>query len=237
MLATSIEGKAQTRSVELSEADVQQATRDSVRALMMIRAYRMRGHLHAHLDPLGIEAKKDHEELDPASYGFSAADMDRKIFIDHVLGWNSRPSARCLHPRTGPIADHRRRVHAHHRSGRERPGFRNASKARTRKSPSPAKASAPSSTSWSRPRASRSSSTCVYRHQALRPRWRRSADPGAGADHQARRQARRARDRARHGPSRPPQRADAGDGKPHRALFHEFKGGSAAPAMSKARAT
>jgi 2-oxoglutarate dehydrogenase E1 component len=81
-----LKGKAQAKSVELSEADVQQATRDSVRALMLIRAYRMRGHLHAQLDPLGIEAKKANEELDPASYGFTAADMDRKIFIDHVLG-------------------------------------------------------------------------------------------------------------------------------------------------------
>jgi 2-oxoglutarate dehydrogenase E1 component len=81
-----LRGKAQTRSVELSQADVQQATRDSVRALMLIRAYRMRGHLHAQLDPLGIEAKKANEELDPVSYGFTAADMDRKIFIDHVLG-------------------------------------------------------------------------------------------------------------------------------------------------------
>ena len=81
-----LKGKAQTKGVELSQADVQQATRDSVRALMLIRAYRMRGHLHAQLDPLGIEAKKANEELDPASYGFTAADMDRKIFIDHVLG-------------------------------------------------------------------------------------------------------------------------------------------------------
>jgi 2-oxoglutarate dehydrogenase E1 component len=67
-------------------ADVQQATRDSVRALMMIRAYRMRGHLFANLDPLGIEPKKDHEELHPSTYGFTDADWDRKIFIDHVLG-------------------------------------------------------------------------------------------------------------------------------------------------------
>ncbi|MGL4494179.1 MAG: 2-oxoglutarate dehydrogenase E1 component, partial [Beijerinckiaceae bacterium] len=69
-----------------SIADVQQATRDSVKALMMIRAYRMRGHLHANLDPLGLEPPKDHEELHPASYGFTEADYDRKIFIDHVLG-------------------------------------------------------------------------------------------------------------------------------------------------------
>jgi hypothetical protein len=45
------------RRATLTAADVQQATRDSVRAIMMIRAYRMRGHLHAELDPLGIEAR------------------------------------------------------------------------------------------------------------------------------------------------------------------------------------
>jgi 2-oxoglutarate dehydrogenase E1 component len=53
---------------------------------MLIRAFRMRGHLHANLDPLGLEAVRDHEELHPSSYGFSEADWDRKIFIDHVLG-------------------------------------------------------------------------------------------------------------------------------------------------------
>ncbi len=86
VVSDKLKGKAQAKGTELSQADVQQATRDSVRALMLIRAYRMRGHLHADLDPLGIEAKKANEELDPASYGFTAADMDRKIFIDHVLG-------------------------------------------------------------------------------------------------------------------------------------------------------
>lgn len=70
----------------LSDADVQRAARDSVHALMMIRAYRMRGHLHANLDPLGIESRKDHEELHPSSYGFTDADWDRPIFIDRVLG-------------------------------------------------------------------------------------------------------------------------------------------------------
>lgn len=78
--------KAQTKGAEISAADVHQATRDSVRALMLIRAYRMRGHFHAKLDPLGIEAPRDREELDPRSYGFSEGDFDRKIFLDHVLG-------------------------------------------------------------------------------------------------------------------------------------------------------
>jgi 2-oxoglutarate dehydrogenase E1 component len=78
--------KAQVRGAELTSAEVNQATRDSVRALMLIRAYRMRGHFHAKLDPLGIEPPRDREELDPRTYGFTEADFDRKIFLDHVLG-------------------------------------------------------------------------------------------------------------------------------------------------------
>ncbi|NBU14241.1 MAG: 2-oxoglutarate dehydrogenase E1 component [Alphaproteobacteria bacterium] len=81
-----LKGKADAGKAGVSPADVQQATRDSVRALMMIRAYRMRGHLHADLDPLRLEPAKDHEELHPSSYGFTEADWDRKIFIDNVLG-------------------------------------------------------------------------------------------------------------------------------------------------------
>ena len=53
---------------------------------MLIRAYRARGHFHANLDPLGLEPPKDEEELDPRSYGFTEADMDRTIFLDKVLG-------------------------------------------------------------------------------------------------------------------------------------------------------
>jgi len=81
-----LKDKAKAAGSGLSAADLQQATRDSVRALMMIRAYRMRGHLHADLDPLALEPRKDHEELHPSSYGFTEADWDRRIFIDHVLG-------------------------------------------------------------------------------------------------------------------------------------------------------
>jgi 2-oxoglutarate dehydrogenase E1 component len=46
----------------------------------------MRGHLYANLDPLGLEPQRDHEELHPSTYGFQESDYDRKIFIDHVLG-------------------------------------------------------------------------------------------------------------------------------------------------------
>src|SRR3974390_3925077 len=46
----------------------------------------MRGHFYATLDPLGLEPEKNEEELDPRSYGFSDADLDRNIFLDKVLG-------------------------------------------------------------------------------------------------------------------------------------------------------
>ena len=81
-----IKGKAQTQGVELTSTDVQQATRDFIRALMLIRAYRARGHFHANLDPLGLEPPKDEADLDPGSHGFTEADMDRPIFLDKVLG-------------------------------------------------------------------------------------------------------------------------------------------------------
>lgn len=71
----------------VSPQEIERAARDSVRAIMMIRAYRMRGHLHAKLDPLGIAAPvEDYHELSPSNYGFGPEDMDRKIFIDNVLG-------------------------------------------------------------------------------------------------------------------------------------------------------
>ena len=70
----------------VSDAAVRAATLDSIRALMMIRVYRVRGHLEARLDPLGLQVPKSHPELDPHSYGFTDADYDRPIFIDRVLG-------------------------------------------------------------------------------------------------------------------------------------------------------
>ncbi len=85
-LGGKVKAQAQARGVELSSADVERATRDSIRALMLIRAYRARGHFHANLDPLGLEAPKNEEELDPRTYGFSDADLDRPIFLDKVLG-------------------------------------------------------------------------------------------------------------------------------------------------------
>ena len=84
--AEKIIAKAEEKGVEVSEDQIKRAVLDSIRALMIIRAYRIRGHLAADLDPLGIESNGDHPELDPGNYGFTKADMDRPIVIDNVLG-------------------------------------------------------------------------------------------------------------------------------------------------------
>lgn len=87
VIETKVKAKAEAQGKPADSTEVLQATRDSVRAIMMIRAYRMRGHLHAKLDPLGIAAPvDDYHELSAENYGFTAADYDRKIFIDNVLG-------------------------------------------------------------------------------------------------------------------------------------------------------
>ncbi len=78
--------KLQEKNPQASQADIRAATLDSVRAIMMVRAYRFRGHLAADLDPLRLTPPSSHPELDPASYGFTEADYDRPIFIDYVLG-------------------------------------------------------------------------------------------------------------------------------------------------------
>ncbi|MEQ8602309.1 MAG: 2-oxoglutarate dehydrogenase E1 component [Marivibrio sp.] len=73
-----------------TDADrIRQATLDSIRALMLIRAYRMRGHTEANLDPLNLEHRAEHPELDPSTYGFGDGDWDRPIFINYYLGLES----------------------------------------------------------------------------------------------------------------------------------------------------
>ena len=73
-------------STDLNVKSIKQASKDSVRAIMLIRAYRIRGHLIANLDPLSIQKKKEHQELKPENYGFKKTDYERKIFLDGVLG-------------------------------------------------------------------------------------------------------------------------------------------------------
>jgi len=65
------------------------STLDSIRALRLIRAFRINGHLIANLDPLNLNKKTHHFELDYKSHGFLESDLDREIFIDGSLGLES----------------------------------------------------------------------------------------------------------------------------------------------------
>src|SRR5262249_15481917 len=81
-----ISAKAQEQGVEITREQAFRATRESVRALMLIRAYRVNGHLIANLDPLQLTPPSSHPELDPATYGFTPDGLDNQIYIDNVLG-------------------------------------------------------------------------------------------------------------------------------------------------------
>ena len=91
-----IEKKIKAGAPGMAAEDLNRAVTDSIRALMMIRAYRMRGHLAAQLDPLGLSGFGEQPELDPASYGFGPADMDRSIYIDGYLGLERATPAQML---------------------------------------------------------------------------------------------------------------------------------------------
>ena len=195
--ATRSRPRRRARGVEISAADVQQATRDSVRALMLIRAYRMRGHLHANLDPLGLEPPKDRRRARPAHLRLHRGrlrpqDLPRQRARPRVRRPCARSSRSCA---AHLLPDARRRVHAHLRPGAEgldagahrRAGQGDRLHPR-RQARDPQQAG--------RGRGLREVlRRQVHRHQALRPRRRRIDDPGAGADHQARRRARRAGNR------------------------------------------
>jgi 2-oxoglutarate dehydrogenase E1 component len=79
-------GKDAAKGGGFDEIEVRKRVVDAIRALMLVRAYRVRGHLGARIDPLGLTPPTAHSELDYRTYGFVEADLDRPIYIDNVLG-------------------------------------------------------------------------------------------------------------------------------------------------------
>jgi 2-oxoglutarate dehydrogenase E1 component len=69
------------------EAAIRRAADDSIRAMMLIRTYRVRGHLAANLDPLGLTKRELPADLTPAYHGFADTDLDRKIYLGGCLGF------------------------------------------------------------------------------------------------------------------------------------------------------
>src|SRR5437868_3093796 len=72
-----------------SADEIRRAAEDSIRAMMLIRTYRVRGHLAANLDPLSLVHRDVPADLTPAWHGFTDADLDRPIFVCGVLGFET----------------------------------------------------------------------------------------------------------------------------------------------------
>ncbi len=66
--------------------DIVKAASDSIRAMLLIRTYRVRGHLAANLDPLGLVHAELPEDLKTEYYGFSDSDIDRPVYLGGSLG-------------------------------------------------------------------------------------------------------------------------------------------------------
>ncbi|MBO9581601.1 MAG: 2-oxoglutarate dehydrogenase E1 component [Sphingobium sp.] len=81
-----IKAAATKAGTSMSDVDIVRACQDSIRAMMLIRTYRVRGHLAANLDPLGLSHLDLPADLTPEYHGFSGADLDRKIYMGGTLG-------------------------------------------------------------------------------------------------------------------------------------------------------
>ncbi|MGH9223858.1 MAG: multifunctional oxoglutarate decarboxylase/oxoglutarate dehydrogenase thiamine pyrophosphate-binding subunit/dihydrolipoyllysine-residue succinyltransferase subunit [Acidimicrobiales bacterium] len=78
----------------ISHDDMARAKQVHVQTL--INMYRVRGHLIADLDPLGLKEVTTHPELDPATYGLTIWDLEREFFTDGLAGKDWRPLGEIL---------------------------------------------------------------------------------------------------------------------------------------------
>ena len=176
-LEKKVKDKAVTNGIVLSDADVHQLTRDLARAIMMIRAYRMRGHLHANSTRSASPSRPRtttncRRRITASRSRLRPADLPRQCArarIRHHPADAGDPD--------GTYCSTLGVEFMHISIPRRRPASRRASKAPTRRSPSPRGARRRSSKA-DRGRGLRAiHRRQVQGHQALRPRRRRVAIP------------------------------------------------------------
>ncbi len=85
-MAVAVKAAAKAAGKPMADTDVAVAAGDSIRAMMLVRTYRVRGHLAANLDPLGLSKQDIPADLTPEYHGFSAADLDKRVYVGGVLG-------------------------------------------------------------------------------------------------------------------------------------------------------
>ena len=135
-------------SAGVSADEIRAAAHDSIRALMLIRSYRVRGHLQATLDPLGIETADQQSRADAGVLRLQPRPTwTGRSILDGVLGLQTG-TIREVHgdPEAHLLRQHRHPVHAYRRAGGEVLAAGSGSRARTTSSrtASPRKASSPS---------------------------------------------------------------------------------------------
>jgi 2-oxoglutarate dehydrogenase E1 component len=85
-LKAEIAKAAKAAGAPLDEAALEAAAGASIRAMMLVRTYRVRGHLAADLDPLGLARQELPADITPEYHGFTGPDLDKKVFVGGVLG-------------------------------------------------------------------------------------------------------------------------------------------------------
>ncbi len=73
----------------LDTDSIAEAAGDSIRAMMLIRTYRVRGHLAADLDPLGMSTRELPADLTPEYHGFPDSALDKKVYLGGVMGYET----------------------------------------------------------------------------------------------------------------------------------------------------
>ncbi|MCJ2183410.1 2-oxoglutarate dehydrogenase E1 component [Novosphingobium sp. 1949] len=81
-----VEKAAAKGGAKVDQKSIDQAAADSIRAMMLIRTYRVRGHMAANLDPLGLAKRDLPKDLTPEYHGFEGAALDRPVYVGGNLG-------------------------------------------------------------------------------------------------------------------------------------------------------
>ena len=80
-------GKAAEKAgKQLDQKALEQAADDSIRAMMLIRTFRVRGHLAADLDPLGLAHRDTPEDLTLEGHELAGQDS-REVYVGGTLGF------------------------------------------------------------------------------------------------------------------------------------------------------
>ncbi|MEE9434915.1 MAG: 2-oxoglutarate dehydrogenase E1 component [Sphingorhabdus sp.] len=85
-MSAEIKAAAKASGKPMGDAEMMQASGDSIRAMLLIRTYRVRGHLAANLDPLGLSKHDLPADLTPEYHGFTGSDLERPVYIGGNLG-------------------------------------------------------------------------------------------------------------------------------------------------------